>query len=146
MTSFPIQRILVPVDLSPCSGDALSFARSLAAALGASVDVLYVIEPSTRTLGSDAAQSPRDPAAAEESLQQFVESTAGAGSVRTTSRVESGDARDRIVSMAEREGFDMIVMGTHGRTGRPASLVGSVAESVVRTSPRPVLTVRETAR
>jgi nucleotide-binding universal stress UspA family protein len=44
------------------------------------------------------------------------------------------------------EGFDLIVMGTLGRTGRPLALVGSVAESVVRTSPRPVLTVREDAR
>ncbi len=146
MTSSPIQRILVPVDLSPSSGNALSFARTLAAVLGASIDVLYVMESSTRTLGSGTAQAPSDPAAARELLRSFVESTAGLGAVPTTERVESGDAQDRIVSVADSEGFDMIVMGTHGRTGRAASLVGSVAESVVRTSPRPVLTVRERAR
>jgi nucleotide-binding universal stress UspA family protein len=47
------------------------------------------------------------------------------------------------VKIAESDGFDLIVLGTHGRSGRPRMLAGSVAESVVRTASRPVLTVRE---
>jgi nucleotide-binding universal stress UspA family protein len=60
-----------------------------------------------------------------------------------TESIEHGEAHDRIVSLARDEDFDLIVMGTLGRTGRPLALVGSVAESVVRTSTRPVLTVRK---
>ena len=60
-----------------------------------------------------------------------------------TERIEHGEPHDRIVSLARDEGFDLIVMGTVGRTGRPLALAGSVAESVVRTSPQPVLTVRD---
>lgn len=61
-------------------------------------------------------------------------------------RIEHGEPHERIVSLARDEGFDLIVMGTVGRTGRPLALAGSVAESVVRTSARPVLTVREAAK
>jgi nucleotide-binding universal stress UspA family protein len=123
----------------------LRFARSLAAALGASVEVLHVMEPPTRMLTGSAPPSGADPDAVREQLRRFVTSAEGAGAVPTTERVENGDVRDCIVSVAEQEGFDLIVMGTQGRTGRPHMLVGSVAESVVRTSPRPVLTVREAA-
>jgi nucleotide-binding universal stress UspA family protein len=63
-----------------------------------------------------------------------------------TERIEHGDPYDRIVSLATDEDFDLIVIGTHGRTGRLQALIGSVAESVVRTSPTPVLTVREAAK
>ena len=64
------------------------------------------------------------------------------GAVPITERIEPGDARERIVALAA-AGFDAIVLGTHGRTGRPRSLAGSVAEGVVRTAACPVITVRE---
>jgi nucleotide-binding universal stress UspA family protein len=85
-----------------------------------------------------------DPAAARGLLRDFV-AALGSGSVPMTERLEQGEPQERIVTLARDEGFDLIVMGTIGRTGRPLSLVGSVADSVVRTSPRPVLTVREAA-
>jgi nucleotide-binding universal stress UspA family protein len=56
-------------------------------------------------------------------------------------RVEAGDARERILAAAA--GFDAIVLGTHGRTGRARSLAGSVAEQTVRLAVCPVITVRE---
>jgi nucleotide-binding universal stress UspA family protein len=56
--------------------------------------------------------------------------------------VVMGDPRARIVEIAERDGYDLIVMGTHGRSGRVRALAGSVAETVVRRAPCAVMTVR----
>jgi nucleotide-binding universal stress UspA family protein len=144
MVHSPVQRILVTVDLSPCSGEALAFALLLAAALESSVDVLHVLETATRLLDGVAGQvPPADQAAAEELLHKFVRSVEGPKSVVRTERVEKGDAHERILSIAEREDFDLIVMGTSGRTGRSLGLMGSVAAGVIRMSPRPVLTIPE---
>lgn len=144
MTTAPVRRIVVPVDFSDSSRDALRFALALAQALGASVDVLHVLEPPSGMLsGAGSEALAEDPAEARALLRDFVTAAGGSGQVSTTERVESGGAHDRIVSIAEQEGFDLIVMGTSGRTGRAQVLVGSVAETVVRTSTRPVLTVRE---
>jgi universal stress protein A len=57
-------------------------------------------------------------------------------------KLEAGKPRDAILARARDTEADLIVMGTHGRTGRTHSLAGSVAESVVRMAPCPVLTVR----
>ena len=78
-------------------------------------------------------------------LRDFV-AALGSGSVPMTERIEQGEPQERIVTLARDEGFDLIVMGTLGRTGRPLALVGSVVNSVVQTSARPVLTVREVAK
>jgi nucleotide-binding universal stress UspA family protein len=56
--------------------------------------------------------------------------------------LRTGDARDIIIHTAEEVAADLIVMGTHGRRGVGRALLGSVAESVLRTSPCPVLTIR----
>ncbi len=145
MTEYRVQRILVPVDFSTSSGDALRLAQSLARALGASIEVLHVMDPSDTMLDRIADRpSGGDPATARDLLRDFV-AALGAASVPMTERLEQGEPQERIVTLARDEGFDLIVMGTIGRTGRPLSLVGSVADSVVRTSPRPVLTVREMA-
>ena len=133
MATAQIRRILVPVDCSSCSRAALDFACNLARTLGAKVDVLFVEEE------ADEAALAR----AREELHRFVAAAEAAKSVSPTERVVSGDARQQIVTIAESEGFDAIALGTHGRTGRPRSLAGSVAESVVRTSACPVITVRE---
>ncbi len=128
MKPTPIRRILVAVDLSPCSRSALALARALADALGASLDALFV--------------TPDAVDASKRALHEFVASSTGAAAAAPGERVETGDARERIVAIAEDDDYDLIVLGTHGRTGRPRSMAGSVAESVVRTASRPVLTVR----
>lgn len=63
---------------------------------------------------------------------------------RVLPRMRSGPPVQTILAAAPH--FDLIVMGTHGRTGLPHVIMGSVAESVVRASPRPVLTVRQPDR
>ena len=146
MTQYRVQRILVPVDFSTSSGDALRLAKSLASALGASIEVLHVMDPSDTMLDRIADRpSGGDAASARGLLHDFV-AALGSGTVPMTERMEQGEPHERIVTLARDEGFDLIVMGTIGRTGRPLALVGSVADSVVRTSPRPVLTVREVAK
>ena len=66
--------------------------------------------------------------------------TAGASAVQTL--VAEGSPAEEIARCAERGGFDLIVIGTHGRRGVQRVLIGSVAERVVRLAPCPVLTVR----
>jgi nucleotide-binding universal stress UspA family protein len=56
--------------------------------------------------------------------------------------LKTGDARDLINQTAAEVGADLIVMGTHGRRGVRRALLGSIAETVVRSAPCPVLTVR----
>jgi nucleotide-binding universal stress UspA family protein len=65
-------------------------------------------------------------------------------SVPFTHRLTMGDPAGEIVRIAEDEKADMIVLGTHGRTGVTRLLMGSVAEVVVRRAPCPVLVYRET--
>jgi nucleotide-binding universal stress UspA family protein len=144
MSTGPIQKILASVDLSSCSRAALEFACKLAAPLGASVEVLFVRPLHAVTPGAGPETSKAEElAAARDELHRFVTSIPVAQGVKLGERVDAGDARERIVAIAEKEGFEVIVLGTHGRTGRLRALAGSVAEAVVRTAACPVITVRE---
>jgi len=64
--------------------------------------------------------------------------------VSVVSEIISGSPHKQLIDYAERHGIDLIVMGTHGRTGLDRYLLGSVTERVVRTADMPVLTVRVT--
>jgi nucleotide-binding universal stress UspA family protein len=144
MSTGPLKNILAPVDLSSCSRAALEFACKLAAPFGAKVEVLFVrpLNGVTPSAGPEASKAEELDAARAE-LHRFITSVPQTQAVTLSERVESGDARERIVAIADGSGFDAIVLGTHGRTGRARSLAGSVAESVVRTASCPVITVRE---
>jgi nucleotide-binding universal stress UspA family protein len=65
------------------------------------------------------------------------------GALEVGTKLLQGVAWDEIVRFAKTEGFDLIVMGTHGRTGIKHALLGSITEKVVRTASCPVLTVHE---
>lgn len=146
-----LEKILVPVDFSECSAAALVLAQSYAEPVGATIDVLHVWRaPSFVPTGVmiapesgaqitliDAVQR-----AAEAELDAFVSAQRAAGCRIAERRLEEGDAWQVISDLAEREGYDLIVMGTHGRSGLMHVLMGSVAERVVRQSSVPVLTVR----
>jgi len=75
----------------------------------------------------------------------FVEEEAGRAGVKYTSRIEEGHPADMILTVAEEEGCDMIVMGTMGLSGLKRLLLGSVAENVVRHAHCPVMVVRSNA-
>jgi len=146
---FKVSKILAPIDFSECSRAALAHALSLAEQLGASVDALYVAEiPSfkfePRVAKEGGFTSLREYAieAGQAELDAFLGKLEPSQRKNVSARIDVGGPRDCILELAKRERYDLIVMGTNGRTGRAHSLAGSVAESVVRMAPCPVLTVR----
>ena len=139
-------KILVPIDFSSASDQALDYGVEVANWLGASLTVLHCTPMGDLV---HAAASARHPEKAVEivehedqaRLQNRVERIAIAGHhPRAILRV--GPAPATILDVAREEGADLIVMSTHGRTGLRHAVIGSVAEEVVRKSPIPVLTFR----
>lgn len=145
------KRILVPVDFSPCSRAALEYAVTLAEQFGASIHVLHVWTPPRyigpnalleglvnppRTLAEDAY------AIASKEMEQFLTPFQKDGRVNFRPRIEPGEPYHTILEVANGGVYDLIAMGTHGRTGLSHAVMGSVAEKVVRHSRFPVLTVR----
>jgi nucleotide-binding universal stress UspA family protein len=80
-------------------------------------------------------------ASAQRQLDRLMRRARRAG-VRATSLLTNGPVADRIIAVARRTKADVIVMGTHGRTGIARAFVGSIAGRVVATASRPVLTIR----
>jgi len=143
-----IRRILVPTDFSPHSNEATAWAADLAARYNAAIVLVHVYQPVSMILPEGfVLKSAEDIAELLHSLD-----TALAEAKAQLSRVAPGVAIDsvllqgapfaEIVRHARENSFDLIVIGTHGRSGLRHALLGSVAEKVVRKAPCPVLTVR----
>jgi universal stress protein A len=141
---FQIARILCPTDFSPGAAAALELAASIADKYDASIDLLAVWSPPV-VAAFDAALVPsaEELAAYTESFQRKLDD-AIASAPRPHrflhKHLIQGTPAEEIVLFAERAKSDLIVMGTHGRTGFAHLLLGSVAERVVRTARIPVLT------
>jgi len=143
--AIPFRRILVPIDFTDLSARALDWAIELAASVGAEITVMhsYAIPvvgfPDGALIPTaDAATSLGD--AARAGLEAAVAGRRNRG-VKLTTVLREGEAWEEIVSVADEVDADLIVVGTHGRHGLARALLGSVAEHVVRTSHRPVLTL-----
>lgn len=135
--------ILVPTDFSECSDHAASYAYRLAEKLGAKVHLLHVYAPpvSPESVDFTVLATGEIHNAAVEGLDQLGKRCPP--TVTLGERIVMlGDPRGVIVQTAERLGVDLIVLGTHGRRGFKRLVLGSVAETVVRTAPCPVLAVR----
>ena len=128
-----IETILHPTDFSERSGHALQLACSLARDHGARLIVLHVMPVPL-------VQEKR--LYREEMASELNWLGASDAQVRVEHRLEEGDAATQILRVAQETGCDLIVLGTHGRTGLGRLLMGSVAEQVLRTATCPVLTVR----
>lgn len=131
-------KILVPIDLSPASEEALAYARTLAARVGATIELLHAVDPR----GVDGLLGPADPTVWQGVLdraQARLEALAAAGEAGT---VIEGRPADIIIDHAHAARADLVVIGSVGRTGVTRFLLGSVAEEVVRGAPCPVLVVR----
>jgi nucleotide-binding universal stress UspA family protein len=148
-----IRQILVPVDFSVPSRAALEDAAELAAKFGASVDVIHVWQaPGFFPVGSNVpgtgvgelAMSDMIRKNAEEALTGFIDEARRRNVIVRSFRTIGGAPAHAIVDAAKEGNYDLIVVGTHGRTGLPRVLLGSVAESVVRHAHCPVLAVRST--
>lgn len=150
------QRILHPTDFSSASRGAFAEAVRTAKAERARLTIMHVLDQPILPLVGDGAYLP--PKLYEEvgtsarvhahkQLDRLVARARTAG-VRADSRLLEGIVHAEIVQAARRIGADLIVMGTHGRTGLAKALLGSVAARVIASAPCPVLTVRggETGR
>ena len=141
----PIDRILVPVDLSEQSPLVLDHATALATAYGAPIDLLHVVEEAAfpTAYGMDPL-TPSQPDV-QERAREALEALAGEiedFDQALNTHVLAGYAARDIVDFADEYAADLIVMATHGRTGLQRFLIGSVAEKVVRSASCPVFTVK----
>jgi nucleotide-binding universal stress UspA family protein len=142
-----MRKILVPTDFSTGAKAAIKAALALARSMSAEITLLNVfplpnyILPDGTVFLAEAPTFAQIATRAGEALAEIKKSLSAEG---LTVHVEAvaGAPAEEIVRVARDGGFDMIVMGTHGRTGWAHLLIGSVAERVVRLSPCPVLTVR----
>lgn len=139
------QHILVPMDFSEHADRALSYALELAGKLGARLTLLHVIQrpvASARAMGVSL-----DPYFEQlelevgEALDDHTRRAHEAG-LQCDVAILKGEPFQQIIEFANTKRVDLIVMGTHGRTGLQHFLLGSVSERVVRLAPCPVLVTR----
>ena len=142
-----VQKILVPLDVSAHSAEAVAFAGDLARRYDATLTLVHVYQ----VVNYAAAEgfrlyTPTQLTSLLDELQEQLKSAEAeartAGAVRVELLTVQGDPFTELLALARDKVFDLIVMGTHGRTGFRHALLGSIAEKLVRTAPCPVLTVR----
>lgn len=145
MTAFSpgrVRSILTPVDFSASSLGALHYAVVLARQYEAQLCLLHVIEPFHPGLRIDTTETQRDArVAAHKRLAKLADATKKLWP-HTGRELRPGHPVEMIAALAKRTNADLIVMGTHGRTGLTRAFMGSVAERVVRHAPCSVLVVR----
>jgi nucleotide-binding universal stress UspA family protein len=149
-----IKKILTPTDLSSFSVSGVRYACNLAKALGAEVIVAHAVSTSEFTSHATSLKITSSGAEADnllgkllehqkQLLRQFCEYHLASVSadLNVQQIVEIGDAHTLIVSWAKDKAADLIVMSTHGRTGLPRMILGSVTEKVLRSASCPVLAI-----
>ena len=146
-----IRKILFPTDFSDCSRVAKEYAFSFARDQGASLLILHVIEDIYLT------EEAWEPLALNPDLFVEIEARAAKNvdgivsdaqkeNLRATREVRRGKPFAEIILSAREGNADLVIMGTHGRSGLKHALIGSTAEKVVRKCPVPVLTIRCTKK
>ncbi len=138
-----IEKIFVPTDFSSCSQEAIDYAVFLAEQLNATILLTHVLEPISYPIDFAMIEyADDDRMKTVQSLDRIARPWRQKG-VRIETHLFKGDPAAEIVKKAKDLECDLIVMGTHGRTGIAHLMTGSVAERVLRTSSLPVLTVRQ---
>lgn len=143
----PFAKILVPVDFSTHSREATLYAVDLARRYDASITLVHAYQPIMFAVPeSYVVYTPDQLANVLTELQKQLTAAKleaqQAGAAKLDAHILQGDTASQIIQCAIDGGHDLIVMGTHGRTGPAHLLLGSIAEKVVRRAPCPVLTVR----
>jgi nucleotide-binding universal stress UspA family protein len=140
------KKILMPTDGSACSHKAITEGLEVAKSMGASVTFLYAVENISATLWISPESVPYGLELIEdlkrvgnEALSKALELAQAAGVEAETKLVE---ARPVEAILAEAKNHDLIVMGTHGRSGLDRFMLGSVTEAVLHRSDKPVLVLR----
>ncbi len=139
----PAQHILVPIDFSANADHALDYAITLARTLQARLTLLHVIEPlAVGSVESMPYAYLHDLEAKITDLMTVYRERVTAVGLQSDFTIVHGVPYHSIIEIARTAHVDLIIMGTHGRTGLPHVLLGSVAERVVQLAPCPVLVVR----
>ena len=140
-----IERILLPLDFSDCSLDALEFGIQVARRLHLSVTLVHVLEWASLRLYftiNELAEGDAAEKAIASALSQYADLIREQGLAVDTVLRGGGGPTDLIVETATQRHADLIIMGTHGRRGIKRALMGSVAEGTLRQAPCPVMTVK----
>ena len=143
-----IKKVLVPIDFSDYSKNALKYAVNFAKSFNAEIILVYVVEPviyppdfSMGQIAMPSINAEWDDRAKDE-LQKLAKSDfTSAENVKTV--IKTGKPFVEIIETAKEEDVDLIIIATHGHSGVEHILFGSTAEKVVRKAPCPVLTLRE---
>jgi nucleotide-binding universal stress UspA family protein len=144
-TAMSYDEILLASDGSDAAVAAVEHALSLAEAFDATLHVVYVLDVAEHAPGQhDEGEHPKLVEAREDALEGPLERAEAAGVDATSVAVRrgGGDVGDALVAYADEHDVDLVVTGTHARSGLDRLIVGSVAEHLVRTAPVPVVTVR----
>ena len=134
-----LNRILCPIDFSPFSEHALVFAMRMAKWYSARLHVVHVMPPMPPSTVSELAATSR--ALTARNMIAFVARNRVAGVEITTEIIESAVPAEKILDAANSFDADLIVTGSHGRTGIQRALLGSVVEALLHKSGRPVLAI-----
>jgi len=137
--------ILFPTDFSPASQEALRWSTSLARDTGAKLVIVHVEEP-PMAYGGGELYMPSDEGDREQLRRALVQVVPLDAKIPFEHKLLVGDPATAIVETAEKDDADLIVLGTHGRTGLTRLLMGSVAEAVVRRAKCPVVTIKQAAK
>jgi nucleotide-binding universal stress UspA family protein len=141
MAMLPIRTVLHPTDFSPQSDAAFQVACALARDHGAQLVLLHVKPPDI--VYGEGFVLPPDFEAERRALTEQLEAMRPSDSALSVWRVlHEGSPTEEILRAAQEVHCELIVMGTHGRTGVGRLLMGSVAEAVLRRAPCPVLTIK----
>jgi len=139
----PIRKILVPIDFSSHSNQVMKYASAIAQAFNARIILMHVVDSASYSVTDTFAIVDR-----RRPLETIARALLGSwakqlnGNIRVQRHLATGFAYQEILNTTRKDQVDLIIMGTHGRTGLRHFLLGSVTEKVVRMAPCPVLTVR----
>lgn len=140
-----VQHILVPTDFSPFSDLALQVAASLQAKFQARITLFHVLTPLEAESLTSQPGNPWENVVLRiqnEMVREIEENAPGLSQDMVRLEVVVGEPAEEIVRFAEENGIDLIVMGTHGRTGLASIFLGSITIGVIKRTCIPVMVVK----
>jgi nucleotide-binding universal stress UspA family protein len=144
------KKILYPVDFSEYTDEILEYAVAVAKQFGAELHLLHVIPNLNYFTPYESFLTPENMVAIEQNVETEVnrdmDKITGSLDIPVKRAIKTGVTFMEIIDYIKTEHIDLVIMGTHGRSGIEHILIGSVAEKIVRKAPCPVLTIRPKSR
>jgi nucleotide-binding universal stress UspA family protein len=148
---FQPKRVLVPTDFSKDSDQALGKAVDLARTYGSKIYLLHVIDDEIQQCAIDYCLDNETVSEvfkgsikhSKKRLSQIIEKAGGSNGIEISQDIKTGNPIEEIIKFQKKNGIDLIVMAPHGRRGIMKSLLGGVAEKVVRMAGCPVLLMKD---